>query len=66
MKFSEMKYERPVLDEVKAQLSDLCRRFEATKDYAEAKKVFLEKEDVLRHVSTMLSSSTISYSFRCQ
>ncbi len=53
MKFSEMKYERPVLDDAKKQLSDLCDRLDGAKDYAEAKAVFLEKEAALKHISTM-------------
>ncbi|MBR0303916.1 MAG: M3 family oligoendopeptidase, partial [Clostridia bacterium] len=43
-KFSEMKYERPDLDEVKAKYKDLTSRLSAACDYDEAKAVFLEKE----------------------
>ena len=40
-KFSEMKYERPDLDGVKAQLSSLTRRLKEAGSYDEARAVFL-------------------------
>ena len=52
MKFSEMPYERPDLDEVKALLEELTARLSAAKDYAEAKAVFLEFEQAKKHLYT--------------
>ncbi|MGM9619268.1 MAG: M3 family oligoendopeptidase [Oscillospiraceae bacterium] len=52
MKFSEMPYTRPDLEAVKAQYTELTRRLAAAKDYAEARAVFLEKEEMEKRVDT--------------
>lgn len=61
MKFSEMKYERPELEGVKKQFSELCNRLEAAKDYDEAKAVFLEKEESTKHIQTMVTLANIRH-----
>ncbi len=61
MKFWEMKYERPALNEMKADLKALCDRFEAAKEYAEAKSVFLEKEEALKHIQTMSTLANVRH-----
>lgn len=61
MKFSEMKYERPALDEMKTELKLLCDRLEAAKDYAEAKSVFFEKENAVKHVQTMSTLANVRH-----
>ena len=43
-KFSDMKYERPDLDAVKAQLSSLTEQLKAADSYETARAVFLAKE----------------------
>lgn len=62
MKFSEMKYERPYLDEAKKELSSLIARLENAASYEEAKKVFLEKETFTKHVETMGTLASIRHS----
>ena len=53
MKFSEMSYSRPDLDAVKEQMKDLVARLTAAQDYAQAKAVFLEKEEAEGHIMTL-------------
>lgn len=45
MKFSEMLYTRPDVQELRAQLAALTKRLKEAADYAAAKEVFLEKEN---------------------
>ena len=52
MKFSEMKYERPDLEAVKAQFAELTARLKAADSYADAKAVFLEYEQAKKHLYT--------------
>lgn len=59
MKFSEMPYERPDLEAVKGQLSALTDRLKASQSYAEAKAVFLEADEVSRHLDTMSNLAMI-------
>ncbi len=53
MKFSEMPYERPDLEGLKQTLAGLTQRLKAATSYDEAKAVFLEKEEVERHIDTL-------------
>lgn len=53
LKFSEMPYERPDLETVKAQLSGFTARLRAASGYDEAKAVFLEKEEADQTVGTL-------------
>lgn len=62
MKFSEMKYERPSLDEAKKELSSLIARLENAASYEEAKKIFLEKETFTKHVETMGTLASVRHS----
>ena len=59
MKFSEMPYERPDLEAVKAQQSDFTARLKAAAGYDEAKAVFLEKEEADRHVETQATLAQV-------
>lgn len=52
MKFSEMLYERPNLDEAKQTLTELTARLKAAESYEEARTVFLEKERMQKHLYT--------------
>ena len=53
MKFSEMPYQRPDPEKVKTALSGLTERLKAAETYAEAKAVFLEKEEQAKDVDTL-------------
>ena len=59
MKFSEMPYERPSLEAVKAQLSEFTARLKGAESYGEAKAVFLEKEEAERHVDTLATLAQV-------
>ena len=62
MKFSEMPYERPDLGALKTRYSDLTRRLTAAGSYEEAKAVFLEKEQLEKHVETLATLAHIRHS----
>ena len=62
MKFSEMPYERPDLDAVKKQYSALTERLKAAGSYGEARAVFLEKEELDKHVQTLATLSHVRHS----
>lgn len=62
MKFSEMPYERPDLGALKTGYSDLTRRLQAAGSYEEAKAVFLEKEQLEKHVDTLATLAHIRHS----
>ena len=44
MKFSQMKYERPDAEQLKAELNGLTEKLKAAKSYTEAKELFLAEE----------------------
>ena len=52
MKFSEMPYARPDVEKVKKQLQQLTEALKAAPDYAAAKAVFLEEQELKKHLST--------------
>ena len=62
MKFKEMKYERPDIDEIKRQLMDIVDRFKKAESYEEARAIMLEKEELNKHVATMFSLVNIRHS----
>lgn len=62
MKFSEMPYERPDLEALKGQLSGLTDRLKVAGSYAEAKTVFLEKEELERHLDTTATLASVRHS----
>ncbi|MGN0204067.1 MAG: M3 family oligoendopeptidase [Coprococcus sp.] len=53
MKFSEMVYERPDIEALKVQLTELIERLKSAGDYETARSVFMEKETLDKHVMTM-------------
>lgn len=61
MKFSEMLYQRPDLEQLKQQLTDLTNRLSAAQCYEEAKQIFLEKEACEKHFSTMATLANIRH-----
>ena len=62
MKFNEMKYVRPEIDEIKAQVESLIERLNKAESFEEAEKVFLEYDVLTGHVETMLTLSYIRHS----
>ena len=61
VKFSEMKYERPDMDAVKAEIARLVTAFRACGSYEEARELFLEKDRLERHVDSMATLSNIRH-----
>ncbi len=61
MKFSEMPYARPDLDQVKRMLADLTQQLKDAPDYAAAKAVFLKKEQEQKHLSTQANLAHIRH-----
>ena len=61
MKFSQMVYERPDMEQIKAQLTDLVARLEAAESYEAAKAVFLEEDQLERHVETAFSLAHVRH-----
>lgn len=53
MKFSEMVYERPDLEALKEQLTSFTKRLQEAEDYGSAKEIFLEREKLEKHISTL-------------
>lgn len=61
-KFKDMKYERPDVEELKITYSDLTKRLGDAASYGEAKKIFLEKETLDKHVSTAMTLASVRHS----
>ena len=61
MKFSEMQYTRPDLDATGAELTALAEKLEKAENYGEAKAIFLEKEELLRHIDTLSNLVSIRH-----
>ncbi len=59
MKFSEMKYLRPDMDNVKAKMAELCERLSSAESYETAKAVFLAEETLVKNVQTMATLASI-------
>ena len=62
MKFSEMPYERPDTEALKAELTSLTRRLKDAADYESAREAFIEKDKLSRHLDTMGSLANIRHS----
>ncbi len=62
MKFKEMPYERPDMEQVKAQLAEMTTRLEQAENYEAARAVFLEKEKLEKHIETMQTLATTRHS----
>ena len=61
MKFSEMTYARPDAQDVKEQMAGLLERLKNAGNYEEAKAVFLEKEQFIKHVETQSTLAHIRH-----
>ncbi len=62
MKFKEMPYKRPALDEVTAKLTNMIEKLQAAQDYGQAKEAFLLWEEENRHLQTMGTLASIRHS----
>ena len=62
MKFKDMPYERPDLEEMKAKVRAFTEALEKAGDYQEARQVFLDKDRYERKVMTLAELVTIRHS----
>ena len=62
MKFSEMQYERPDFEKLKASAAALTERLKNAASYEEAKAAFLEKEVFGKHLNTAVTLVSIRHS----
>ena len=62
MKFSEMPYERPDLEALKAQLRDLTAQLEKAESYEAARAVFLAQEELSQHIDTLMNLVYVRHS----
>ena len=61
MKFSEMTYQRPVLEEVTSRLTELTQRLRAAPSYEAAREIALEKETLDKHTQTQATLAEIRH-----
>ena len=62
MKFCEMPYTRPDIDETKKSFDSLTERLASAKSYADAKEVFLEEQKLEKHIDTLVNLVSIRHS----
>ena len=62
MKFSQMTYQRPNLETLVEELSNLTRQLQTAESYSKAREVFLNKEEFDKHVSTQATLAEIRHS----
>ena len=62
MKFKEMKYIRPDVDVIKAEMDSVIERFQAAEDYKHARDAFLDMEKIAAHASSMFNLASIRHS----
>lgn len=62
MKFSQMKYERPNLEAVKAELTKLTEELKSAENYDGARKAFVEFDAVKRKVETQGTLASVRHS----
>ena len=61
MKFSQMIYKRPDIEQVKAQLTDLVKRLAEAENYEEAREAFLEEDKLERNMETVMSLAHVRH-----
>ena len=59
MKFSEMPYTRPDLEELKAQLGAVTQQLKDAPDYAAAHEAFLAQQKLMIHLETLATLSSV-------
>ncbi len=62
MNFSEKPYERPELEDLKQQTARLTEKLKGAQSYAEARELFLQKDELDKHTSTLSSLASIRHS----
>ncbi len=62
MKFCEMPYVRPNLEEAQREYTALTERLTTATTYEQAKSVFLERETLVRHLATLQTLVSIRHS----
>ena len=62
MKFSEMPYKRPDLGELIRQTKELTENLKQAQTYEEAREVFLQKDQLMRHAMTQETLASIRHS----
>ena len=62
VKFSQMEYQRPDLEKLKAEMANLVERLKSAESYAQARETFLEADRVSRHTETMGTLANIRHS----
>ncbi len=62
MKFSEIPYERPDVEALKAHMTELTSRLASAADYAAARQAFLDHEQAKKHVATLETVASIRHS----
>ena len=62
MKFKEMPYERPDMEELGKEIDRLVFDLSSAQDYAAAKETFLEKDRLERHIMTVSTIASIRHS----
>ena len=62
IKFSDMKYERPDIKEVKAEFEKLTAELAKADSYEKAKELFLAKDKIERHIYSLVSLVNIRHS----
>ena len=62
MEFGKMPYSRPDMEACKKSICELTARLEAAESYDEAKKIFLEYDELQRHLDTLVNIAYIRHS----
>jgi len=62
IRFSEIPYSRPNIDELKAELQTLTYELSAAESFDEAKAVFLRKDSLERHIESVSTLAQIRHS----
>ena len=62
MEFGKMPYSRPDVEACKKSICELTARLEAAESYDEAKKIFLEYDELQRHLDTLVNLAYIRHS----
>ena len=60
-KFSELEYVRPDVSEVISGIQKVTERFKKAENYAEARAAYVEKDELEKHFSTMVSLQRIRH-----
>lgn len=62
MKFSQMPYARPDIEELKKEMTAFTRKLEAAESYEAAREVFISCDEFRKHVSTLGNLALIRHS----